>query len=80
MLVIFLSPHLRAPACPFTPKVLRAREHTPTLSPSIVFTFGFTLSPSRSLRVRQLGDVLQLGYINDYVVIQKSSKTCYWNI
>jgi len=31
------------PTCPSTPKVLQARECTPTPSPSIVFTFGLVV-------------------------------------
>jgi hypothetical protein len=40
LLVILPSPYLGAPIHPSTPKVLQAREHTPTPSPSVVFTFG----------------------------------------
>jgi hypothetical protein len=43
MLVTHCSPHPRAPAHPFTPKVLQIRECTPILYPSVVFTFGFTI-------------------------------------
>jgi hypothetical protein len=52
LLVNLPSPHLGAPARPSTPEVLRARERAPTLSPSVVFTFGFAVNPSRSLGVR----------------------------
>ncbi len=38
-LVICLSPHLEAPTRLSTPKVLRVRESTPILYPSIIFTF-----------------------------------------
>jgi hypothetical protein len=38
LLVTFPSPHLRAPAHPFNPKVLRARERAPTPYPFAVFT------------------------------------------
>jgi hypothetical protein len=38
-LVTCPSPHFGALAHPSTPEVLRARERTPTLYPSIVFTF-----------------------------------------
>jgi hypothetical protein len=37
-LFIHLNPHPRAPAHPFTLKVLRAEEHTPTPYSSVVFT------------------------------------------
>jgi hypothetical protein len=38
LLVTLPNPHPGAPTCPSTPKVLQAREHTPTAYPSIVFT------------------------------------------
>ncbi len=41
LLVILPNPHLEALTCPFTPKVLRARERAPTPYLSIVFTFRF---------------------------------------
>ncbi len=41
--------HLRAPTCPSTVEVLRAKGRAPTLSPSIVFTFKFVVSPSKNL-------------------------------
>jgi hypothetical protein len=47
------SPHPGAPACPFTLKVLRAKERAPIPSPSVVFTFGLAMSPSKSLGMRQ---------------------------
>jgi hypothetical protein len=37
LLVTLPNPHLRAPTHPSTLEVLRAREHTPTPYPSIVF-------------------------------------------
>jgi hypothetical protein len=43
LLVIHLSPHPRAPAHPSTPEVLQAKERTPTLYPSVVFTFGLVI-------------------------------------
>ncbi len=43
MLVNLPSPHLRAPTCPFTPKVLRTKERALTPFLSIVFTFGLTV-------------------------------------
>jgi hypothetical protein len=54
LFVNLLSSHPRAPTCPFTPKVLRARERTLILSPSIVFTFGLAVNPSKSLGMHQL--------------------------
>jgi hypothetical protein len=38
LLVTYLSSHPRALACPFTPKVLGARECAPIPYPSVVFT------------------------------------------
>jgi hypothetical protein len=43
LLVILLSPYPGAPPRPSTPKVLRAKEHTSTPSPSVVFTFKLTI-------------------------------------
>jgi hypothetical protein len=51
LLVNLPSPHPGAPTCPFTPKVLRAKERAPSHSPSVVLTFRFAMSPSRSLGV-----------------------------
>jgi hypothetical protein len=53
LLVNLPSPHSGPPARPSTLEVLRAREHAPTFSPFVVFTFGLVVSPSRSLGVRQ---------------------------
>jgi hypothetical protein len=53
MLVTFPSPYPGAPARPFTPKVLPARERAPTSYSSIVFIFDLYLSLSRSLGARQ---------------------------
>jgi len=36
-------PHLEAPTCPFTPKVLQIKERAPTPYPSIVFTFRLAI-------------------------------------
>jgi hypothetical protein len=41
--VIRPSPHLKVPACPSIPKVLRAKEHNPTHYPSIIFAFGLII-------------------------------------
>jgi len=42
-LVICPGPHLRAPTRPSTPEVLQIKKHTPTHSPSNVFTFRFAI-------------------------------------
>jgi hypothetical protein len=42
-LVIRPNPHLKAPANPSTLEMLRVKECTPTLYPSIVFTFGLII-------------------------------------
>jgi len=51
-LVIHPSPHPGALACPSTPKVLRAKERTPTPYPFDVFTFGLAFE-----FIRELGGV-----------------------
>jgi len=43
MLVTLPNPHSKAPARPFTPKMLQAKERTPIRNPSIIFTFGRTI-------------------------------------
>jgi hypothetical protein len=43
VLVNLPSPHLVTPTRPSTPKVLQAKERTPTPSPSIIFTFGLVV-------------------------------------
>jgi hypothetical protein len=53
MFVTLPSPHPGALARPFTPKVLRTKEHALALYSSIVFTSDSHLSLSRSLGVRQ---------------------------
>jgi hypothetical protein len=50
LLIILLGPHPRTLARPSTPKVLRVRECTPTPSPSVVFTFGFTVESIKESR------------------------------
>jgi hypothetical protein len=50
LLVNLLSPHPEAPAHPSTPKVLWAKECTPTLSPSIIFTFGLVVESIKELK------------------------------
>jgi hypothetical protein len=49
LLINLLSPHPEAPARPSTPEVLRARECTPTPSPSVVFTFGLVFESIEEL-------------------------------
>jgi hypothetical protein len=53
MLVTLPIPHPGAPTCPFTPKVLRAREFAPTHYSSVVFTSNSHLSLSKSLKAHQ---------------------------
>jgi hypothetical protein len=54
LLVNLPSPHLGAPACLSTYKVLQAREHAPTLSPFIVFTFGLATESIKEFGVRHI--------------------------
>jgi hypothetical protein len=60
LLVNLPSPHPRAPARLSTPEVLQAKEHAPTPSPSIVFTFGLAVSPLRRLGVHQFKATCQV--------------------
>jgi hypothetical protein len=53
LLVNVVSPYPRALARPSTPEVLRARECTPTLFPSVVFIFGLVVESFKELGVRQ---------------------------
>ncbi len=50
LLVILPSPYPKALAHHFTPKMLRTRKRTPTLSPSIVFTFGLAIESIKESR------------------------------
>jgi len=43
LIVTLPNPYFEAPPHPSTPEVLQAKEHTPTPSPSIVFTFGLVV-------------------------------------
>jgi hypothetical protein len=54
VLVKLPSPHLGASAHPSTPEVLRAKEHAPTPSPSVVFTFGLFIKSIKELGVRHI--------------------------
>ncbi len=54
LLITLLNPYLEAPTHPFTPKVLRAREHSWTPHSSIVFTLDSHLSLLRSLGVHHM--------------------------
>jgi hypothetical protein len=49
LLVNLFSLHPRALTCPSTPKVLRAKEHAPTPSPYVVFTFRFAIKSIKEL-------------------------------
>jgi len=49
-LVTHPSPHPKAPTRPSTLKILRIRECTLTLSPSVVFTFGFVVKSIKEFR------------------------------
>jgi len=62
LLVIRPSPHRGAPAPArlFTSEVLRVKECTPTLHPSIVFTLDLQLSLSRSLGVHHIKSHIML--------------------
>ncbi len=50
LLVNLLSPHPGAPTRPFTPKVLRTREHTLISFSFVVFAFGFVIESIKELR------------------------------
>jgi len=49
------SLHPEALARPSTPEMLQAREHTPTPSPSVVFTFGIIVES-----IKELGGASQM--------------------
>ncbi len=81
--------HLGAPACPFIPKVLQARERAPTPCSFIVFTSNSHLSLSRSLGARHLWQIgspicaptlfLSLAYMENmtlYLSIMAIKKRC----
>jgi len=55
LLVNLPSPYIEASAHPSTPEVLRANEHAPTPSPSIVFTFGLVVESIKELGGASLG-------------------------
>jgi hypothetical protein len=50
MVIIPRNPHPGAPTHPFTPKVLKAKEHTQFLV-LVVFTFGFVIESIQDLGV-----------------------------
>jgi len=49
LLVNLLSFHPRAPTCPSTLEVLQAKEHAPTPSPYVVFTFILAINSIKEL-------------------------------
>jgi hypothetical protein len=49
-LVTHFNPHPKALTCPFTPELLRAKEHTPTHYLSIVFTFGLLVGSIKEFK------------------------------
>jgi hypothetical protein len=55
LLVNLPSPYFGALACPSTPEVLRAKEHAPTPSSSVVFTFGLPIESIKELGGASLG-------------------------
>jgi len=63
LLVIFPSPHPKAPAHPFTPKVLRARECAPTPYPFVIFTFRIIVESTKEFG-GALDWVQELGSLN----------------
>jgi hypothetical protein len=54
LFVILPSPYPEALTRPSTPKVLRARERAPILSPFVVFTFGLVVESIREFGVASL--------------------------
>ncbi len=48
-LVIRLNPHLKTPACPFTPEVIWTKERTPTPYPFDVFSFGLIVESIKEI-------------------------------
>jgi len=52
LLITLPGPHLGALARPFTPKMLRPKERTPTPHPLVVFTLDLQLNLLKSLGVR----------------------------
>jgi hypothetical protein len=50
-LITRLNPHPKALACPFTPKMLRTRECTPTPYPFAIFTFGLAIESIKEFGV-----------------------------
>jgi hypothetical protein len=50
LLVTHLNPHFKAPAHPSILEVLWVKERTPTLSPSVVFTFGFIVGSIKEFK------------------------------
>jgi hypothetical protein len=48
------NPHLEASTRPYTPEVMRAKEHTSTPSPFVVFTFGLAVESIKELGVHQV--------------------------
>ncbi len=57
------SPHFGAPTHPFTLKVLRVKERTPTPYPFVIFTFGLALESIKEFGVRHLSKGYLLGRI-----------------
>jgi len=57
LLFNLLNPHPKAPTHASTLKCLLIKEHTPTLPPFIVFTFGLTVESTKKLEGASLGCV-----------------------
>jgi hypothetical protein len=63
VLVNLLSPHFGILACLSTFEVLRAKECVETLSPFVVFTFGFVVES-----IKELGGASVGPYLNKDIV------------
>jgi hypothetical protein len=62
MLIICSSYHPGASTCPSSSKVLRAKVHTPTPYPFVVFTFGLVVE-----FIKEFGGVSGVVYYINYI-------------
>jgi hypothetical protein len=65
LLVICPNPHIGAPTCHSTPKVLWIRVHTPTIYPFAIFTFGLVIES-----IKEFGGALNAHLLSNHVLLQ----------
>jgi len=76
LLVTLPGPHFKAPARPFIPKVLRAKERAPTPYPSTIFTFRLAIETTKKFGGASIIDNHVLLVQKNLCILKAIGKTC----